>query len=73
MLSPIKLNELVDFLCVLFTPVYFSLIQDSVQEGSEGEEDQREEAVSEEVPKEEEKNLLFVRITIIRNDKIPLL
>ena len=52
MLSPIKLNELVDLICVLFTPVQFSLIQDSVQEGSEGEEDQWEEAALGEDPKE---------------------
>ena len=62
MLSPIKLNELVDLVCVLFTPVYFSFIQDSVRE-----EDQGKEAALEEDPKEEEKNSLFVRVTIIRN------
>ena len=55
MLSPIKLNELVDLVCVLFTPVQFSLIQDSVLEGSEGEEDQRKEAALGEGPKEVER------------------
>ena len=72
MLSPIKLNELVDLVCVLFTPVNFSLIQDSVWEGSEGEEDQQEEAAPEEDPKEEEKNSLPVRVTIIRNKQYTL-
>ena len=67
MLSPIKLNELVDLVCVLFTPVQFSLIQDSVREGSEGEEDQWEEAALGEDPKEVEKNSLPVRV--IRNEQ----
>ena len=48
-------------------PSTFSLIQDSVREGSKGEEDQWEEAVPEEDPKEEEVKSLFVRVTIIRN------
>ena len=48
MLSSIKLNELVDFVCVLFTPVYSSLIQDSVREESKGKEDWWEEEALEE-------------------------
>ncbi len=67
MLSLFKLNELVDLVCVLFTPVQFSLIQDSVQEESEGEEDQWEEAVLGENYKEVEKNSLPVRVT--RNEQ----
>ena len=70
MLSSIKLNELVDLICVLFTPVQFSLIQDSIWEGSKGEEDQQVEAVLEEDPIEVEKNSLPVRVTIIiRNEQ----
>ena len=42
-------------------------MQDSVREGSEWEEDKREEAAPGEDPKEEEKNSLFLRVTIIRN------
>ena len=67
MLTPIELNELVDLIGILFTTIQFSLIQDSVREGSEGEEDQWEEAAPVEDPKEEEKNSLSVRVTIIRN------
>ena len=54
-------------LFVFYSLLYNFLIQDSVWEGSEGEEDQQEEAVPEEDPKEEEKNSLSVRVTIIRN------
>ena len=50
-----------------------SLIQDSVQEGSKGKEDQWEEAALGEDPeKEAEKKSLSVRVTIIRNDNISL-
>ena len=69
-LTLIKLNEPVDLVCVIFTPVQFSLIQDSVWEGSEGEEDQQEEAALGKDPEEAEMNSLPVRVTImIRNEK----
>ena len=52
---------------MFYSLLYNSLIQDSVREGSEGKEDQREEAaLGEDLEKEEGKKTLSVRVTIIR-------
>ena len=56
---------MVENVCVLFTPVYFFLIQDSIQEGRGGEEDPGGSSPGG-GSKEEKINFLSVRVTTIR-------
>ena len=56
MLSPIKLNELVDLVCVLFTPVQFPFSRTQYMGGVKGRRNSGGGS-AEEDPKKEEKKL----------------
>ena len=59
------MNYVLDGRCFIH-PCIFSLIQDSIQDGSEGEEDPEGHSAGGD-PNGEEKNSLSVRVSIIRN------